>query len=212
MDILFDLDGTILDVAGRYYFVHSAAAESCGGRPLPRPEYEKLRREGWEEKRIAEATGSDVAEHVRVWDRLIESPEALDKDLPAAGIMEGLEALKTRGRHRLFLVTLRRRPEGLERQVQKYGLGSYFVKIVSAGPKGDPAEFKAGIIKEAGIPPGSLYVGDTEVDARAAKILRTRFLAATYGLRGEEFLRKAGAREFARSPADILSLVMAAKP
>ncbi|MEM2141523.1 HAD hydrolase-like protein [Nitrososphaera sp.] len=201
MNIFFDLDGTILNVSERYYFVHSLCVDSTGKSPLARKRYLELRREGWDEKRIVNQEGCDPDAHMECWNRAIESQEALQRDFLVEGILHCLEKLSTD--HTLFLVTLRRKPENLEGQLEKYDLKKYFSKITTGSPTGDPSEFKVGLIKSSGVA-CDIIVGDTEVDVHAAKILNARSLTITYGLRGKKFLEEIGAQFFASSPSEIL--------
>lgn len=204
MNIFFDLDGTILNVSERYYFVHSLCAGSAGRSPLARKRYLELRQEGWDEKRIANQAGFDPDAHMECWNRAIESQEALQRDFLVEGIPHCLEKLVTD--HTLFLVTLRRKPENLEGQLEKYDLKRYFSKIITGSPTGDPSKFKAGLIRSSGAA-CDVIVGDTEVDVRVAKILNARCLMVAYGLRGKKFLAKAGAQVFVSSPSEIVSLL-----
>lgn len=202
MDVAFDLDGTVLDVSERYYFVHCQSAQAAQSSPLGMDRYLQLRKDGWDEKKIAGLTGGDLRAHMDSWDSLIESDKALEKDRPAVGIRECLDRLQAS--HVLHLVTLRRRPELLCGQLAKHGLEKYFAKVIAGGPEGDPAEFKAGLLAASGVRFDAL-VGDTEVDIKTAKILGTRFIAATYGLRDEKFLKENGAKIFAASPAQVMA-------
>ena len=60
--LVFDLDGTLLDVSARHHHVYSTVCRSLGGQPLDRAAYWHLkrRRTGWPE--ILAQSGLDDAE------------------------------------------------------------------------------------------------------------------------------------------------------
>lgn len=53
----------------------------------------------------------------------------------------------------------------------------------------------------------AVYIGDTEVDMQTAENSGLDFIGVGWGYRGEEFLRGQGAKNVARVPSDLLSLV-----
>lgn len=183
--VLLDLDGTVLDVLPRYHRLHCDAVRSAGGDPLAETEYWQAKREGVPELDLLARTGlapeaAARAEESRL--RRIESPRYLALDRLWPWTETALDAL---GRLApLVLVTLRRHPGRLGRQLGRLGLDRFFARVVAGGGDGTP-EAKAGLLRDAGLGglEGSVLVGDTEVDVASGRALGLRTIALRCGIR-----------------------------
>ncbi len=185
--IFLDLDGPLLDVAERYHRLHCDLVAQHGGRPLDRETYWRAKRERVPEPEILAPTGLSpqaVAEVVATREGRIESPEYLLLDRPWPWTIPSLAALASVSP--LVLVTLRRRPDRLLRQLTGLDLHRYFDRVV-AGPGDGTVEAKARLLRDEGIaiPPGSILVGDTEVDIASGRALNLRTLAVRSGIRSD---------------------------
>ena len=56
---------------------------------------------------------------------------------------------------------------------------------------------------------GAVYIGDSDVDIRTAENSGMDCISVTWGLRDEDFLLENGAASLVRSPADLLSVIIA---
>jgi phosphoglycolate phosphatase-like HAD superfamily hydrolase len=183
--IFLDLDGPLLDVLPRYHRLHADVVRWRHGRPLDAAEYWQAKRQRVSETRILERTGLDapaIRQAAARRLRWIESPRYLSLDRTWPWTQESLEALSCFGP--LVLVTLRRRRDRLLWQLRHLGLRDRFHRIVS-GPGDASVEAKAPLLRSAGvpIPPGSVLVGDTEVDVASAKALGLGTVALSCGIR-----------------------------
>jgi phosphoglycolate phosphatase len=188
--IFLDLDGPLLDVSERYHRLHCNLVSRHGGRPLDRETYWQAKRERVPEPEILASMGLSrqaVAEIDAVRGSLIESSEYLAFDRPWPWTIPTLQALA--GVSRLVLVTLRRHPDRLLRQLDDLDLHTYFGRIV-AGPGDGTVEAKARLVRDEGIPvpPGSIMVGDTEIDIAGGKALNLRTIAVRSGIRSDAHL------------------------
>ena len=183
--IFLDLDGPVLDVSRRYHQVHQDVVERFGGWPLPRLAYWEAKRNLVAETEILARTGlpPEVAVQAEA-ERLlwIEAPKYLDLDEPWPWMGEVLEELDGLGQ--LALVTLRQHPDRLERQLIRTGLSLYFEHVIAGRGDGTPAA-KAPLLRGSGISwgPGSVLVGDTEVDVASGRALGLRTVAVGCGIR-----------------------------
>jgi phosphoglycolate phosphatase len=183
--IFLDLDGPVLDVSRRYHQVHQDTVERFGGWPLPRTVYWEAKRNLVAETEILARTGLSPevaarAEAERL--RWIEDPKYLELDDSWPWMGEVLEQLDGLGQ--LALVTLRNQPDRLERQLISTGLSIYFEHVIAGRGDGTPAA-KAPLLRGAGISwgPGSVLVGDTEVDVASGRALGLRTVAVGCGIR-----------------------------
>jgi phosphoglycolate phosphatase len=183
--IFLDLDGTLLDVSRRYQHLHRDLVLRHGGRPLSREDYWALKRSRTPEAEILARAGvpSEAgAEIAAARERHLEERRYLRLDRPWPWTAAVLAGLAPYGR--LALITLRSHSDRLLWQLDTLGLRAPFARVVSGRGDGTP-QAKAGLVRAAGIDPapGSLLVGDTEVDIASGKALGVRTAAVTCGLR-----------------------------
>jgi phosphoglycolate phosphatase-like HAD superfamily hydrolase len=190
--IFLDLDGPLLDVSERYHRLHCDLVSRHGGRPLDRETYWQAKRERIPEPEILAPTGLSphaVAELEAARSQWIESPEYLRFDRPWPWTIPTLEALADASS--LVLVTLRRYPDRLLRQLGQLDLRRYFDRVVS-GPGDGTVEAKARLLRDERIliPPGSVLVGDTEIDIASGRALNLRTIAVRSGIRSDAQLAR----------------------
>jgi phosphoglycolate phosphatase len=166
-----------------------------GGRPLDARRYWTLKRRGarWAEllARSAVAAGREDAFLERFVAR-IEAPEQLRLDRLFPGVPAMLEALRLRG-DRLLLLSLRRSPAALLRQVHDLGVAGAFERVCSGQAHAEGPRSKVHLIRQAGITRPAAVVGDTEADVVAARRLGLTAVGVCGGLRTGGYLRRAGA-------------------
>jgi phosphoglycolate phosphatase len=187
MNIIFDLDGTLVDSAPDIHAAVSAmlAAEghvspdlatvtSFVGNGLPVLV-----------SRVIAYCGLDPAQHERLTRATLSYYNAAPADLtrPYAGVVAALETLQTAG-HALGLCT--NKPEIPARLVlDQLGLARFFGAVVGGDSlpvaKPDPAPLHACIGLLGG--GATIYVGDSEVDAATAQAAGVPFALFTEGYR-----------------------------
>lgn len=187
MNIVFDLDGTLIDSAPD---IHRAAARMLMGEghaPLDVPTIISFIGNGLPKlvERVMRARGIDMAEFDRLSARTLalynEAPTELSGLYP--GVKECLIQLKSSG-HSLGLCT--NKPEEPARAILRdFGLEDLFDVVIGGDTlpvkKPDPAPLFAAF-KALGA--GEfLYVGDSEVDAATARAAKVDFALFTEGYR-----------------------------
>lgn len=183
--IFLDLDGPVLDVSARYHRVHRNVVQRHGGWPFPRAVYWEAKRNLVPETEILIRCGlsPEAAREADAQRRLeIERPDHLELDEPWPWMADVLDELWDLGR--LGLVTLRQHRDRLDRQLDALGLHLFFREVV-AGPGDGTPEAKAALLRRSGISwgPGSVLVGDTEVDVASGRALGLRTVALGCGIR-----------------------------
>jgi phosphoglycolate phosphatase len=188
--ILLDLDGTLLDVARRYHGLHCKQVRGHGGEPLSAARYWELKRARTPEAEILALAGlsaAAAAEVLAARGRGLESSQALRLDRLWPWTMTALDALSRLAP--LALVTLRAHRDRLLTQLDALGIAGSFARVVSAAGDGTP-DVKAHLVRAAGLDPGpgSVLVGDTEVDIASGRALGVRTIAVSSGLRNADLL------------------------
>jgi len=212
-DILFDLDGTLIDSSpgilasfARVLAAHGLAPAvpleaSLIGPPLA----------------VTLAQVSGVANEVLLA-RLVEAFKA-DYDSEGyrstevfPGVAEGLAQLAAAG-HRLYIVT-NKRMVPTRRILEAVGLAQFFAGIHTRDETEPPAPSKAAVTKRIlaryGIDPAqALFVGDSDEDAAAARENGLRFIHAAYGYGGAGIAAAPDAvlRHFAELPDTVDALL-----
>jgi phosphoglycolate phosphatase-like HAD superfamily hydrolase len=191
--LVFDLDGTLLDVSARHHHVYSTVVTALGAEPLARADYWQMKRQaiGWPE--ILAASGlpeADVADFEAKFAELIELPDSLGFDVlftDATPVLTRLAAT-----YRCALVTLRSSATALRAQLAVFALTPFFDVIETAPGGTDHAFQKARLIRKV-VPDDdpSVVVGDSEADVHAATALGYTSIAVSSGIRDRGVLELA---------------------
>lgn len=214
--VVFDLDGPLLDVSERYYRLYVDLLRPHGLRPLAKRTYWRLKRRRVPEEAIFRRSGGTPAaarEYARLRPSLIESRRYLrfDRIWPrASAVLRHLEP-----RSRLLLATARRSRRILKWQLEQLGIGAYFHRVLSIPPAAaSRAEAKAASVRAlVGEPTArGWFVGDTESDLRAGRLLGLHIAAVSYGIRRADELRQSGPDRLLATPADLFAWARSSVP
>lgn len=190
--LVFDLDGTLLDVSARNHHVYSTVCTSLGGQPLARVAYWHLKRQraGWP---VILAQSGLVEGQIPAFEaqfaELIEVPDSLGFDVLFPETIPVLTRLSAT--HRCTLVSLRSSVTALRAQLAVFALTPFFDVIEIAAAGGDPAFQKARLIRRT-VPADdpAVVIGDTEADIMAAHALGYVSIAVCSGIRDRDMLAR----------------------
>jgi UDP-glucose 4-epimerase len=188
--IVFDFDGTLLNVQKRYYNLYSDLFN--GKHILSEKDYWSLKRKKVPEKSIYNLTkdlGNNVHRYVSKRIRLIERYDYLNYDLLFPWSKKLLHDLAKD--YHLILLSLRRKPLNFKKQIKQLGINDYFDDAFSVNPEPfvNLADAKASVLYEL---KGRFVamIGDTEADIRAAQLLNIPSFAVLSGIREYNLLKK----------------------
>lgn len=190
--LVFDLDGTLLDVSARHHHVYSTVCSSLGGRPLDRASYWHLKRQRTSLTEILARSGlsdGELTAFETAFAENIELPKNLGFDVLFPDTIPVLTRLSTT--YRCALVSLRRSATALRAQLAVFGLTPFFEAIQNAAPGADPAFEKARLIRKT-VPADdpAIVIGDTEADVAAANVLGHLSIAVSSGIRDPDVLAR----------------------
>ena len=185
MNILFDLDGPLLDVSERYYRLYVDLMAAGGYTVLSKQEYWGMMRFKKRQDEILASTtpGSFVPTFEHQRRQQIESRGYLSYDRLFEDVIEVLETLSRA--HPLYLITLRGNKDSLMEQLGILGLARFFSRII-VGPTGDtPWGTKRQLILTsfAADALDGIIGGDTEADILAGKSVGLTTVAISRGIR-----------------------------
>lgn len=168
--------------------------EGAGFVPIDSERYWQLKRDMINRRELLALSRADSLydDFLTRWLTLIESPGALEFDIVQPGALECLRNWKQQGK-RLILVTLRKDAAALQMQLQNKGLSAYLDKVlVCAHESGGAGKAQAVLdfLGERPDPLRSVWVGDTEVDAQAARSLGLDVYLVQNGLRSPAILER----------------------
>ncbi len=188
MNIVFDLDGTLIDSAPDIQSAASVVLSQCGKQGLTLAETRGFIGEGagvFVSRMMAARDIEETQErHTKLNKEFVAQYEiAVDKAQFYPGVFDVLMALKAAG-HRLGLCT--NKPEAPARAVIRHmGLEQMFDAVLAGGMiasrKPEPEMLLQTIEYLGGGP--ALFVGDSEVDAEAAKRAGVMFALYSEGYR-----------------------------
>lgn len=188
VNIVFDLDGTLIDSAPDIQSVASTILGRLGKEGLTLDETRGFIGEGGAVfvSRMMAARGIEetVHSHAALYEDFVAQYEfAVDKAVFYPGVSDALELLKAAG-HSLGLCT--NKPELPARSVIRYmGMEAIFDAFLAGGMinsrKPEP-DMLLKVIQELGAGP-TLYVGDSEIDAETARCARVPFALYSEGYR-----------------------------
>ena len=193
-NIFIDFDGTLVDIAPRHYRVYKKCVEKMGGTPLDRKKYWELKRDNISWNELLLISGLEVNnrdDYLKLFIDRIELLEELYRDELFVDSLSTLKKLSSNG-NKLYLLSLRRNSDALDKQIEKLGIGRFFEKILSghSDTKEGTLLKKADIIKQTiDNPEDSIIVGDTDADVAAAQQLNATSIALLSGIRSKKFLK-----------------------
>lgn len=210
--IFFDLDGTLIDIEPRHYRIYAQTVKKMGGTVISRESY-------WDQKRrdvswgvLLKQSGIAVKEEeafLKYFISHIENDDQLARDSLFPDSVRVLNELMRD--NVLYLLSLRRNPEGLNRQVEQLGITPYFKGILSGH-----SDTKTGVLtKKADIIRSTeesfdrvVVIGDTEADVMAAHDVGGISIAVTSGIRNHNFLSKLDPTYLIKGVAGISALTV----
>jgi phosphoglycolate phosphatase len=206
--IFFDLDGTLVDTLDDLTEAMNQALAGLGQPVRSRDECRQLIGQG-----LAEFARLALPENAAgLQDALLRKMKAvygeicLNKTYPYAGIGEVLSACRKEG---LRLAVLSNKEHRLTVRIAEHYFGrGVFDEILGqkdgVKTKPDPKPILL-LLEKMELEPGDvLYVGDSEVDVQTARSARLDFIAAGWGFRSVEHLRRAGAKKIIHQPLELL--------
>jgi phosphoglycolate phosphatase len=128
MNIIFDLDGTLIDSSERMYRLFCKLIPECG---LSKEEYWEYKRNKINHKKLIEMKYPDVDFDVfnKKWMPLIESKEYLALDINYADTVQVLDKLYNNAN--IYLLTARQSRTALLSELTELGLINYFLEILT---------------------------------------------------------------------------------
>ncbi len=206
--IIFDLDGTLIDVSARHYSLYRSVISEQGVEALTPDEYWRHRRAGESTIDLLAATpGVDVERFTEAWMEGIERPDWLALDEPYDGAIEIIKALQPE--YELVLITLRRDRAALMGQLDALRMRSYFRDVICHGP--ELVSGKHLLQGVAELTPGGYAVGDTEADIELASETGRRAICLSYGVRSGCYLASRGAETVIGTLRELPEVINAAE-
>ena len=191
--IILDLDGPLLDGKHRHYQCYRDILLEKGFKPVSLSIYWKMKRNCVGRHKLLDASGA-VAIYdyfLKTWVERIEQKKYLVLDRLQNQTVKILKEWK-RARARLLLVTMRNNPSTLDWQLKRLGILPLMDKLISVGSLQIGASKSQEVRRQLKQidPEKTLWIGDTEVDIRAARELGVKICAVSCGLRSSDFLSK----------------------
>jgi len=113
MKIIFDLDGTLIDVSDRHYAVYREVSDELRGIALEKQAYWDLKKENAQWPKLLEYSKipqANLADFMNLFIGKIEQPKYLKKDKLFPATKKVLSSLSN---HELYLLSLRRSAQTL---------------------------------------------------------------------------------------------------
>lgn len=191
MLVVFDLDGTLIDMNERWYQLHLDATQAQGLPNLDKKTYIAAKRAGQAETAILQQISTDIA-NIEAYNQQriawIEDRQYLDYNQPFEGALEAIEAWSKVGP--MYLMSKRKSNENFHWEVDKKGLSGLFEQCIPTGGREklpvlqehfSPAELK-----------GAIMISDAFADYQTALTLGMQPVVVSYGCRNKEYLLAKG--------------------
>lgn len=182
--IFLDLDGPVLDGKNRHYHCYKDILLKYGGNPIGLDRYWEMKRNRVNRRELLEISefAGNYNDYMSEWLMRIEEKEYLKYDLLWPNTITAIKKLREQAKH-LYLVTMRKNQENLIWQLDQLQITELFEKVICGGL--DQKQTKYELIKDIFFQ-NALFIGDTEVDLRTAKLCGSEFKGILNGLRNEQ--------------------------
>lgn len=199
--VVFDLDGTLVDVAVRDFAVYRDLLLEDGLTPLPFERYWPLRREATALPAVLAHSSPEPTTYLPGFvsrrSAAYETTPYLEMDVLLPGVAGTLAAVGER--YECVLITSRTDAMSTERQLASLGLPRYFSAVhIANNDKATALRTLAGV---------ALVVGDTEHDIRLAHDHGYPSFAVTTGIRSRRFLASRSPTHIGDRLSDVLGVL-----
>ena len=208
----FDLDGPILDVSTKYYQIYVDIVKELGGTPISKESYWHNKRNKVPELKnlIASDLHPDTLSYYQITRKeRIETNAYLTYDKVWPELLLYIPNSPLRGK--LTLVTFRKIPRTLKKELCDLGISSWFKDVLSTNGDvnhRDRHEGKVNLIRDHYKSDlNGFFIGDTETDIRAGKALGLKSIAVTFGIRNADILMREEPDIILNSPAALVNWV-----
>jgi len=190
--IFWDLDGPILDVSEKYYYVYRDILTGFNQRTLTKNEFWNYKRSKKSLFDILSKTNSEklLNKFSELWIKNIETYKYQKLDRLQNGALEILS--KISNDNELVMVTLRRNRQRLLEQLDELNLKHYFKSILSSGEDLKPRwKIKFNLINEYLLNSHNhnhMIIGDTETDIVAGNNLGFYTIGLLCGIRNKKLI------------------------
>ena len=201
--VALDLDGTLITTGLKQTWLMSAICLSFG-TDFDRVQFWDLKRNGYTnfDALIEMGVSREKSKWISsAWKLQIESTYWQGLDALVLGSIELLEYLKMHGAS-VYLITARSSTTLLSQQLLRFRLASYFDEVCVVNPA-NVVDEKARALKLTG---AELFVGDSELDAHAARVAQVSFVGVESGQRSKEFLSQNGVTSISSSAASVFGI------
>lgn len=211
---IFDLDGTLTDTLDSLTFSVNETLKEMGLPPITRDECRMFVGNGAKvllEKSLKASGEKDLArldEAMQRYDRIFKTGCTYHV-VPYDGIMELLSKLKPAG---IRMAVLSNKPDRDALSVVKEIFGTDTFQWIQGQKEGvprkpDPAAALDVAQKLQADASETLYIGDSEVDIATGRAAGMKTIGVSWGFRGREALREAGAELIMDSPLEIFEFI-----
>ena len=211
--VIFDLDGTLLDTLEDLANACNYALKSCGFNVHDVKDYIKFVGNG-RYKLIERIVPDKYKEDKEVIDKVLGlfdeyyEEHMVDMTKPYDGIMKMIEDLKEKN---IKIAVVSNKPHEFAGEVVERYFGDAFEITYGQRPnhptKPDPKTVYE-VIELLNVEKNEcIYVGDSDVDVNTAKNAGVKSVGVSWGFRGEEELREAGADYIIRNPIELIELL-----
>ncbi|MBQ9664150.1 MAG: HAD family hydrolase [Oscillospiraceae bacterium] len=210
--VLFDMDGTVLDTLDDLLDSTNYSLSHFG---LPQVSREHIRRNLGNgalyliRNSVPQGCSPELQEEILAFYKPWYAAHCRIKTAPYEGILPLMEALRDRG---LQLAIVSNKPDTAVQELSEACFPGLLELSVGESPAVRRKPAPDTVLKAAeqmGLNAADcVYVGDSEVDIQTARNAGMDCIAVTWGFRDEPQLLEAGAEVLARSPEELLALIL----